>query len=145
MVFTDQGDLDPARSSLHKALEVFRQTGSNLNQARTLNELARVERSSGRRDEAQRLLTSSIALLQEGDVAELAFAHREMALAMVDETPELAEKNFRIAIDLYRRADKVLQAAAVHRQLGDLLFERGDTSGSRESYREGLLGLESHA
>jgi tetratricopeptide (TPR) repeat protein len=143
IVFTDQGDLDHARSSLLKALDVFRQTGSNLNEARTLNELARVERASGNNGDARRLLEQSIALLQEGDVAELAFAHRELALAMVDETPELAEKNFRVAIDLYRRADKVMQAAAVHRQLGDLLFDRGDVSGSRESYREGLSGLES--
>jgi tetratricopeptide (TPR) repeat protein len=143
IVFTDQGALHEARSCLQKALEVFRQTGGNLNQARTLNELARVERLSGQSGGARRLLEESIALLQEGDVAELAVAHREMALAMMDETPELAEKNFRIAIDLYRQADEPLQAAAVHRQLGDLLFERGDVSGSRESYREGLIALES--
>jgi tetratricopeptide (TPR) repeat protein len=142
IVFTDQGSLHEARSCLQKALEVFRQTRSNLNQARALNELARVERSSGQSGEARRLLEESIALLQEGDVAELAVAHREMALAMVDETPELAEKNFRIAIDLYRQADESLQAAAVYRQLGDLLFRRGDVSGSRESYREGLIALE---
>jgi tetratricopeptide (TPR) repeat protein len=97
---------------------------------------------SGQSGDARGLLEESIALLQEGDVAELAAAHREMALAMVDETPELAEKNFRIAIDLYRQADESLQAAAVYRQLGDLLFKRGDVSGSRESYREGLIVLE---
>ena len=142
IVFTDQGALLEARSCLQKALGVFRQTRSNLNQARTLNELARVERLSGQSGDARGLLEESIALLQEGDVAELAAAHREMALAMVDETPELAEKNFRIAIDLYRQADESLQAAAVYRQLGDLLFKRGDVSGSRESYREGLIVLE---
>lgn len=142
LVFADQGEPEQARPSLVEALEVFTETGSNLNRARTLNELARVERLLGNKSDARRLLEDSIALLQEGDVAELAFAHRELALAMVAETPELAEKNFRIAIDLYHQADEVLQAAAVYRQLGDLLFDRGDVSGSRESYREGLIALE---
>jgi tetratricopeptide (TPR) repeat protein len=142
MVFVDQGDLEEARPSLYKALEVFTETAGSLNQARSLNELARVERLCGRPDEARRLLDQSISLLQEGDVAELACAHREMALSMVMETPELAEKNFRIAIDLYRRAEEPLQMAAVYRHLGDLLFDKGDTSASRDSYRDALVAIE---
>jgi tetratricopeptide (TPR) repeat protein len=142
MVFIHQEEFDSARECLRKALEVFAGAKSALNQARALNELARVERLSGHLDEARQLLDQSISLLQEGDVAELACAHREMGLSMMADLPELAEKNLRVAIDLFRRAEEPLQCAAVFRQLGDLLFERGDTSASRDSYREALLTLE---
>ncbi len=141
IVFADQADLETARSELQSALQLIEGTSSVLMQARALNELARVERLSKNAAAAKELLDESISLLRDGNIAELALAHRELARCNIDDAPEIAEKHFRTAIDLYTRSEEMLQVAGTHRELGDLLCATGNEVAGRETYREGLLAL----
>lgn len=86
-------------------------------------------------------MSTASPFLQDADVAELALAHRQLGLCYVETKPELAEKNFRLAIDLYRRAEEPLQVANTFRDLGDLLSDQGDVESGRAAYREGLVAL----
>ncbi|MGH2748992.1 MAG: tetratricopeptide repeat protein [Actinomycetota bacterium] len=141
IVLADRGDFAAARDELLPALDIFRAASAGLHEARALNELARVERELGSNDEAERLLLDAVSILRDVDVAELALAHRQLGLCYVDTKPELAEKNFRLAIDLYRRAEEPLQVANTYRDLGDLLSDQGDVDACRAAYREGLVAL----
>ncbi len=142
IVLSQRGELEEARRELTSSLGALQGTSSHLNEARALNELAKVERLAGRLEEAERLLERSLSLLRDGDVAELALAHRELGLCQTPAHHDLAEKNLRIAIDLYRRAEQPLEVAASFRALGDLLVAQGDLDAARETYREGIFALE---
>jgi tetratricopeptide (TPR) repeat protein len=131
-----------ARPELESAREIFEQTQSSLDEARTLNELARLERLSGNIAEAKPYLTRAMALLVENDVIELGVTHFEMALCDFETDPMEAEKNLRISIDLFERAEDALDLAATYRVLGDLLHANGNESGGCEAYRTGILVLE---
>ncbi|MGQ0668154.1 MAG: hypothetical protein ACT4PO_00515, partial [Actinomycetota bacterium] len=111
---------------------------------RTLNELARVERLEGRIDPAKELLERSIALMGDSDTPILAWAHRELGLLLFEQSPMGAEKNFRIAIELYERSEQTVDIAVTYRALGDLLRAQGDEQSGFEAYRTGILALEPH-
>jgi tetratricopeptide (TPR) repeat protein len=131
-----------ARSQLQSAREIFRQTQSSLDEARTLNELARAERLSGHIEAAKTSLVEAVSLLANNDVAELALAHYELALCNLQIDPTEAEKHLRTAIDLFERAEDPVKLAASYRVLGDLLSAGGNEPDGCEAYRTGILVLE---
>jgi tetratricopeptide (TPR) repeat protein len=141
-VLTRAGKLDEARKELEGALGVFEDTADGKDLTRTLNELARVERLEGHLDRARELLERSISITGDSDTPILAWAHRELGLVLADVDPSVAEKNFRIAIELYERAEQAVDIAVTYRALGDLLRARGEEEASGEAYRTGILALE---
>jgi len=143
-VLSREGKLGEAREELEQALAVFEETADEKDLTRTLNELGRMERLEGRTDRARELLERSIAIMGDSDAPILAWAHRELGLVFVDQDPVTAEKNFRLAIELYERSEQAVDIAVTYRSLGDLLGSRGDAEGSCEAYRTGILALELH-
>jgi tetratricopeptide (TPR) repeat protein len=141
-VKTRDGRLDEARQDLEQALAIFEETADEKDLTRTLNELARVERLEGRLDRARELLQRSISLMGDSDTPILAWAHRELGLALVEASPDGAEKNFRLAIELFERSEQPVEIAVTYRALGDLLQARGEGEAGCEAYRTGILALE---
>lgn len=131
-----------ARELFAEALTVFAETNSPVDEARVLNEIARLDRIDGRIPSAVALLERAIELLQENDIAELATAHRELAMCHIPGEPIEAEKHLRIAIDLFERAEENTQLAVTYRVLGDLLHELGQPQAGSEAYRAGIVVLE---
>ena len=135
----NRGDLDGARRALEAAAETFQAVGFTLSEARNLNELARLERLSGRPARAEAQARRALELLEEMEVIpELALAHRELGLCLLDENRNRAEVHLRQATELYERCGEVDHAADTHRLLGDLLEREEPHSGTAE-YRAGLL------
>jgi tetratricopeptide (TPR) repeat protein len=141
-VKTRDGRLDEARQDLERALAIFEETRDEKDLARTLNELARIERLEGQMDRARELLERSISIMGENDTPILAWAHRELGLVLTDSEPDSAEKSFRLAIDLFERSEQAVEIAVTYRALGDLLHARGEGEASCEAYRTGILALE---
>lgn len=142
-VLSRQGLLHDAREQLERAVELFETTADDKDLARALNELARVERLEGNPDRAVPLLERSIAVIGTGDMPILAWAHRELGLALLESDPLEAEKHVRRAIDLYERCEQPDELAATYRALGDLLKARGELEASCDAYRTGILAIES--
>src|SRR6266542_2290122 len=137
-----QMHLNVAHQYLEHALAIFEETGDEKDLTRTLNELARIERLEGRTDRARELLERSISIMGDSDTPILAWAHRELGLALTDSEPDGAEKNFRLAIELFERSEQAVEIAVTYRALGDLLHTRGEGEASCEAYRTGILALE---
>jgi tetratricopeptide (TPR) repeat protein len=141
-VFSRDGRLERARHELEEALDIFEETADRKDLSRTLNELARLERLGGRPDQARALLERSIALMGEADTPILAWAHRELGLVFAQVEPSEAEKNLRVAIEMYERSEQSVEVAVTYRSLGDLLSARGDHEGGCEAYRSGITAVE---
>lgn len=125
IVLASKGDLLGAREALEDARETFRAVGFTRSEALNLNELSRVERLLGDSDRAQALARQALELLSEMDaIPELALAHRELALAVGEMNPSIAERHFRTAIDLYEQCGESVHAADTYRLLGELLQSR---------------------
>ncbi len=143
-VLSREGRLAEARKQLERAREIFEATGDEKDLVRAINELARVERLEGNTDRARELLERSIALTGESDAPILAWAHRELGLALGEDNPRAAEKHLRLSIELYERAEQAVDIAVTYRALGDLLRSRDDEAAACEAYRTGILALEPH-
>ena len=134
--------VDEAREKLQLAISFFQDYPNPVDEARATNELGRLERLAGNLNVAEDLLKRSIGLLKEGDVAELAIAHRELGMCRTESDPTAAEKSLRQAIELFERAGEPVQLTATYRALGDLLHAGGDERSACEAYRTGILLLE---
>ncbi len=143
-VLSRDGKLDESRRELEQALSVFEETADEKDLTRTLNELGRVERLEGHIDRARGLLERSIALIRDSDAPMLAEAHRELGFVLFEQDPSVAEKHFRVAIELYERAEQAVDIAVTYRALGDVLRARGEVEAGFEAYRTGILALEPH-
>lgn len=141
-VASREGSLSRARRELEQAVAVFERTSSDPDLAAALNELARVERLEGFDQRAGELLERSIALTGEHDAPIRAWAHRELGLTLADRDPAAAEKQFRLAIELYERSEQAFEIAITYRALGDLFNGRGDGDAACEAYRTGIMALE---
>lgn len=131
--------LEEARNELRGALAVFRRVGFLREEARTLNELARVERSLGNAPGATDLARQALELLTEMEaVPEQALAHRELGLAVAGADEAEAERHLRSAAELYRRCGEIDHAADTYRLIGDLVARRMPDAAADE-YRAGLL------
>jgi tetratricopeptide (TPR) repeat protein len=139
IVHLESGNYAQANRELTAALETFRRLGFVREEARTLNELARLERLLGNSQNGESLARQTLELVRQTEMLPTqARAHRELALCLGDSAPDLAEENFREAIGLYRQCGELAHAADTHRLLGDLL-ERQRASGGAAEYRAGLL------
>ncbi|GIV00413.1 MAG: transcriptional regulator [Actinomycetota bacterium] len=141
-VASREGRLGEAREHLERAVEVFEETGNEKDLVRALNELARVERLQGNPDRAIGLLERTIRIADDRDTGVVAWAHRELGIALAEHDPERAEKHLREAIALYERAEQAADLAVSYRALGDVLEARGDHEGAFHAYRTGILALE---
>lgn len=143
MTLTRTKKLPAARKELERAAEVFEEAGNPLDLARCLNELARVQRLTGKVDDALESLHRSIEMLgSEEHPAQLGWAHRELALTTWSENPKAAEKNLARALELYHRTDEPVELAVTYRYVGDLAAEQGDSQAASQAYREGIVFLE---
>lgn len=142
-VLSREGRLRDAREQLEQAATVFEATADDKDLARTLNELARVERLEGDLERAAALLERSISVIGESDMPILGWARRELGLTLLEQDPSEAEKNLRRAIDLFERSGQPGELAATYRALGDLLKARGEMEASGDAYRTGILAVES--
>jgi tetratricopeptide (TPR) repeat protein len=138
IVLLAEGDLARARDEMSAALETFRAVGFTRDEARTLNELARLERLLGDEAAAEQLARQALELLCEMEaVPELALAHRELGLSLKDRNGEQGEEHLRRAIALYDQCGETIHAADTYRLLGELL-ERSNPDAGRDAYHAGL-------
>jgi tetratricopeptide (TPR) repeat protein len=138
-----EGNYERARAELESALAIARETNNGLDEAYALQELARVERLTGRVVEGRALIERAIELVgSDDDVTFAGACHRELGLCTVELEPAVAEKSLRSAIELFERSDSPGEVAVTYRMLGDLQASQGDHSGACESFRVGIMALE---
>jgi tetratricopeptide (TPR) repeat protein len=142
-VLSRSDDLSAARDEFNAALKTFEATGSVLDQAYTLTELARIYRLQGRQADAIDAAERSISLLKgEADVAALGYAVRELGLAKIQQDAASAEKSLRQAIAYFEQSEERVEAMVTYRHLGDLRIEQGEQTAGCEAYRTGIMELE---
>ncbi|HYO60473.1 MAG TPA: helix-turn-helix domain-containing protein [Actinomycetota bacterium] len=137
IVLLEKHDLVGARTAFEEALERLESVANAAaDRANVLNELAQVERASGRLARAQARAAEARALLgEDGPVMILATNHREMGRALVKKDPAGAEKELRTAMKLFRGAGAARETAATARDLAKVLRDR-------KKQREALAVLE---
>lgn len=141
-LFLETRKLRKARDALERAQTQFGNAGDRLNQARVLNEMAKLDRLQGRDVRARSRAEAALALAGEDDLRTRALAHRELGLANWSDDPARAEKSLRLAIELWERGEQPTEVAATYRALGDLLRDSGSHNEACESYRKGLLAVQ---
>lgn len=142
-VLLRRGDLDRAEAQLMTARIHLRRSRSRVNEAHAINELARAARLRNRVDEAERLLRTSLRILEDGsDLSGLAWARRELGHCRAGTDPAGAEKSYRAAIELYEHGGEGLQVAATYRSLGDLLLAQERLDAALDAYRSGICAIE---
>lgn len=139
----ERGRLTQARKELTTALQAFSSL-SPIDEARACNELAAVERTEGKIDEALDLVERGIRTAGDNDLGELARSKRELGLALGQRDPRAARAALQEAIDIFTRAEERIEAAVTYAYLGDLLAARNQKQAMTE-YRKGLALFEVHA
>lgn len=137
IVLLEKHDLAAAREAFEQALERLRPvSNADADRANVLNELAQVERMSGRAARAQARAAEARALLgRDAPALILATNHREMGRALVKKDAPSAEKELRAAMRMFRDAGAARDAAATARDLAKVLRDR-------KKQREALAVLE---
>lgn len=140
IVLLEKHDLDGARVAFEEALErLALVANAEPDRANVLNELAQVERMSGRPARAQTRLAEARALLgEDGPPIIRATNHREMGRALAKKEPAAAEKELRIGMRLFRDADAPREAAATAKDLAKVLRDRKKSREALEILEEGL-------
>lgn len=142
MVFVSSGELEAGRAELVSALKTFHEVGFIRGEARTLNELARVERLMGNTENAEGHGRQALELLSDMDAKpELALAYRELGLSLKERSPDDARRYLREAITTYSACGESLHEAETHRLLGDLLDDLGQSDSACAQYKAGLLAM----
>jgi tetratricopeptide (TPR) repeat protein len=141
----ERGDLEGARRELLAARGVFQTANSALNEARVMNELARVERAEGNAAAAEELLAASLELDGELDPGVAGIAHRELGLlrAAIDPAAGLAE--LRRSVELFERAGDVHELVASYREIGDLMRRLDQLLDACDAYRAAARAYETAA
>ena len=126
IVLLEKHDLAGARTAFEEALERLGSvSNANADRANVLNELAQVERMSGRPARAQARAAEARALLgEDGPPLVLATNYREMGRALLKKDPAAAEKDLRAAMKLFRDAGAAREAATTARELAKVLRDR---------------------
>lgn len=141
----ERGDLDAARKELVTARSVFQTANNTLNEARVLNELARIERAEGNPEAAEAYLRTALELDPELDPAVAGITHRELGLLRGTSDPESALAELRFSIDLFERADDVRELVASYREMGDLMRQLDQLSDACDAYRAAARAYETAA
>lgn len=140
IVLLEKHDLDGARVAFEEALDrLALVANAEPDRANVLNELAQVERMSGRPARAQARLAEARALLgEDGPPIILATNHREMGRALAKKEPAAAEKELRIGMTLFRKAGAPREAAATAKDLAKVLRDRKKSREALAILEEGL-------
>jgi tetratricopeptide (TPR) repeat protein len=138
IVLAANEETQAAKETFLEALDLLAEFPHDTDKARTLNELARLERMNGNVEGALQLLRESHELLDGADARELALCLLEMGLCEENTDPSGAEKHIRAALDIYRRVDDPSGQAYALKALGDLLTEQAEFRGAALMYREGI-------
>jgi transcriptional regulator with XRE-family HTH domain/Tfp pilus assembly protein PilF len=126
IVLLERKDLPAARDVFEQALDKLSSVPTaDADRANVLNELAQVERMSGRPARAQARLNEARALLgKEAPALILATNHREMGRVLAKRDPAKAESELRSAMKLFADADAFREVATTARELAKLLRDR---------------------
>ncbi|HYP23563.1 MAG TPA: tetratricopeptide repeat protein [Actinomycetota bacterium] len=137
IVLAEKHDLAGAREAFEEALERLETVANaTADRANVLNELAQIERMSGRPARAQARAAEARALIgSDGPAMILATNHREMGRALVKKDVATAEKELRTAMRMFRDAGAARDAATTARDLAKVLRDR-------KKQREALAVLE---
>lgn len=140
IVLLEKHDLAAARTAFEEALERLESVANaDADRANVLNELAQVERMSGRPARAQARAAEARSLLGEDAPAMIvATNHREMGRALVKKDAGAAEKELRTAMLVFRDAGASRDAAATARDLAKVLRERKKPREALAVLEEGL-------
>lgn len=140
IVLLEKHDLPAARTAFEEALERLGSVANaEADRANVLNELAQVERMSGRPARAQARASEARALLgKDGPAMIRATNHREMGRALVKKDAAGAERELRAAMTLFRDAGASRDAASTARDLAKVLSDRKKTRDALAVLEEGL-------
>ncbi|MFN2587716.1 MAG: tetratricopeptide repeat protein [Actinomycetota bacterium] len=140
IVLLEKRDLDGARAAFETALARLEPVPSaGVDRANVLNELAQVERLSGRAARAQARLEEARSLMGPvGPAIVRATNHREMGRVLAKKDPAAAERELRAAMQLFRDADALREAASTARELAKLLRDRRKQKEALAVLEEGL-------
>lgn len=141
----ERGELEPARRELLAARSVFEATNSTVNEARVLNELARIERAEGNVEAAERLLSSVLDLDAELDPAIAGIARRELGLLRASADAAKALAHLRASVELLERAGDVRELVASYREIGDLMRRLDQLPDACDAYRAAACAYEAAA
>lgn len=140
IVLAEKNDLPGALTAFEEALERLDSvSNAEADRANVLNELAQVERMSGRPARAQARAAEARALLgPDGPPMILATNHREMGRALVKKDAAAAEKELRTAMKMFREARAARDTAATARDLANVLRDRKKQREAISILEEGL-------
>ncbi|HEX2196925.1 MAG TPA: tetratricopeptide repeat protein [Actinomycetota bacterium] len=126
IVLLEKHDLAGARTAFEEALDRLGSvSNADADRANVLNELAQVERMSGRPARAQARATEARSLLgRDGPPLVLATNYREMGRALLKKDPAAAEKELRAAMKLFRDIGAARESATTARELAKVLRDR---------------------
>lgn len=140
IVLLEKNDLPAARSAFEEALERLSAVpNAEVDRANVLNELAQVERMTGRPARAAARLNEARALLGDDAPAVVAATnHREMGRTLAKKDPAQAETELRRAMKLFRDAGAARDTATTARELARLLRDRKKQREALTILEEGL-------
>ena len=138
IVLAANDETTEAQRAFGEALDLLSRYPHPTNKARTLNELARLERLDGNAERGLELLKEAYEILDGADAREAGLCLLEMGLCRRETDPAGAERNIKEALDVYRRVEDPTGQADALKALGDLLTEQGSFQEAAALYREGI-------
>jgi tetratricopeptide (TPR) repeat protein len=140
-----EGSLDPARVHALDALEIFQETRNETNEARALDQLGRIERATGRNQEARVYLRKALQLTRDGEKVVHGAVQRELALCDSDTDIAAAIRGVKKALVTLSDAEEMKELAVTYRALGDLLLAESQFESACDAFRTAALTLEAAA
>jgi len=137
----DQGDYGAARELLEEALELHRQLGDSLGEARDLLSLGHVAAYQGDYEAARAVMEQSLAIYEQTGAKLNNIARSLHSLGWVAQEQgdgDSARSYYRRSLALYREEDDRRSAAVVLNNLGNLTADEGDYEAAVALHEEGL-------
>jgi len=137
----DQGDYGAARELLQEALELHRQLGDRLSEARDLLSLGHVAAYQGDYEAARAVMEQSLAIYEQKGARSNNIARSLHSLGWVAQEQgdgDSARSYYRRSLALYREEDDRRSAAVVLNNLGNLAADEGDYEAAIALHEEGL-------
>ncbi|MHB8513270.1 MAG: helix-turn-helix domain-containing protein [Actinomycetota bacterium] len=138
VVALEAGDLVTARTALDRAEELMGNSITTSVRSTILQTRADIELREGNSLDAVRYAREAIAVAEGVEPLEQARARRSLGQALISQDPEAAERELRMAIELFTSAGAQMESARCFRSLGDLLVAAGRQDDALRAYREGL-------
>lgn len=132
---------DPARGWLQRAEESYKQVGDPRGNARVLWRRAQMERIAGQLDHAQALAEKSLALYGEDELGQ-ANCYTVLGTIAYDRWEwKDSERYFRLALEIYRWQNNLIELAAAYADLGAALYGQRKYPEAVSCYQENLALL----